>query len=187
MTDDMSTKGKLRAFLNSDKVKGDAKPSFEGSLSLPGNDQERPFALWVRQTKQGGVMLTGRTGVPKGSAMEQIVGLLGAKGSAAPELVVGTSNMTLKPGEIVLFENKPREGEAPKAPEKTPGKDAPAKPDFYGWHHTGEPGKGLHDVAVWAKTDANGRAYLTGSLTLPEARQFQRADVAKEPEPEMAS
>ncbi|MEZ5776639.1 MAG: hypothetical protein R3D33_18585, partial [Hyphomicrobiaceae bacterium] len=118
MTDTSISKGRLRAFLNSEKTKGDAKPSFEGSLALPNEEHERPFALWVRQTKQGGVMLTGRAGQPKGSAMDQIVGLLGARGSAAPELVVGMSEMKLKAGEIVLFENKPKEGEAPKVLEK---------------------------------------------------------------------
>ena len=91
------------------------------------------------------------------------------------------SDMKLKAGEIVLFENKPKEGEAPKVLEK----GAPARPDFYGWHHPGEPGQGLLDVAVWAKTDANGRAYLTGSITPPELRQVQMADARPDPEPEM--
>ena len=165
---------------NTTKVKGDARPTFEGHLALPGTEAERPFALWVRQTKTGGVMLTGKSGQPKGSAIEQIVGLLGSKGSRTPDLTVGESKLTLKPGELVLFENKPKEPN-----EKSPTPAEPAKgprPDFYGWLHTGEPEHGLLDVAVWAKTDANGRAYLTGSLQEPGARQDQRQDA----EPEMA-
>lgn len=179
-TKSQSLKGQLRAFLNTGKVKGDAKPTFEGNLTLPGSDMDRPLTLWVRQTKSGGVMLTGRAGQPKGSALEQIVGLIGGKGTMAPELVVGESAMKLKAGEVVLFENKPKDGA--QAPDKSKEKGAPARPDFYGWHHTGETGKGLLDVAVWAKTDANGRAYLTGSLTSPEAKQQQRADARQEPE-----
>lgn len=173
MTD--TPKGTLRAFLNTEKVKGDNKPAFEGKLVLPGSTAEKPMALWLRQRKEdGAMMLTGRVEQPRGSALEQIGGLIGGK---SPELAVNDGKLKLKSGDIVLFENKAK---APDGPTDGPG----AKPDFYGWHHSGEPGRGLVDLGVWAKTDANGRAYLTGSLKErelePQAALIEEQD--REPE-----
>lgn len=167
MTD--TTKGKLRAFLNGEKTKGDTKPTFEGTLTLPGSAEERSVALWARSRKQdGSLMLTGRVAGPKGSAVEQITGLTGEK---AAELKIGDGNLTLKPGEIVLFQNTAK-SEADASKDK--------RPDFYGWHHSGEPTRGAVSVGVWAKTDTNGRAYLTGNLNDAERQQVQAAD--QEPE-----
>jgi hypothetical protein len=177
MTD--QTKGTLRAFLNSEKVKGDSKPAFEGKLVLPGATVERPLALWVRQRKEdGAMMLTGRVEQPRGSALDQISGLAGSKVGA---LAVNDGKLSLKPGDVVLFENKAKE---PNGPVDGPG----AKPDFYGWHHSGAPGRGLVDLGVWAKTDTNGRAYLTGSIKdrVPDMQaqqdEDQRQDQDCEPE-----
>ena len=68
-------KGTIRAFLNPDKVPGDDKPAFTGTLSFPGEEKERNFALWSRPDKNGAVILSGHTSVVSGSAMEQITGL----------------------------------------------------------------------------------------------------------------
>lgn len=162
------TKGTLRAFLNTEKVKGDTKPAFEGKLILPGTTAERPLALWLRQRKEDGtMMLTGRVEQPRGSALEQIGGLAGSK---VPEIAINDGKLKLKAGEVVLFENKAK---TPEGPADGPG----AKPDFYGWHHSGEAGRGLVDIGVWAKTDTNGRAYLSGSVkervTEPEPAPVQ--------------
>ena len=114
------------------------------------------------------MMLTGRVEQPRGTALEQITGLTGGK---SPELSVNDGKLKLKAGEVVLFENKAKEA-------GTPADGPGAKPDFYGWHHTGEPGRGLVDLGVWAKTDTNGRAYLSGSVK-DRALEPQAAPVAE--------
>ncbi len=150
MTD--TTRGNLRAFLNTTKVKGDARPTFEGHLALPGTEAERPFALWVRQTKTGGVMLTGKSGQPKGSAIEQIVGLLGSKGSRTPDLTVGESKLTLKPGELVLFENKPKE----------PNEKSPS---------SGRTGEGTSSGLLWLAAHGRARPWAAGCGGLGKNRR----------------
>lgn len=170
------TKGTLRAFLNTAKVKGDTKPIFEGKLLLPGSTEERPLALWVRQRKEdGSMMLTGRVEQPRGNALEQIGSLVGHRPS---DLSVNDGKLKLKPGEVVLFENRNKAA----APIE---KGAASPPDFYGWHHAGEAGKGLVDLGVWAKTDTNGRSYLTGSVKdrAPEPVSVQVHDATQDPEP----
>lgn len=173
MTD--TIKGTLRAFLNTEKVKGDNKLAFEGKLVLPGSGIEKPLALWLRQRKEeGAMMLTGRVEHPRGNALEQIGGLVGGK---VPEIAVNDGKLKLKAGDVVLFENKAKE---PGGPTDGPG----AKPDFYGWHHSGEPGRRLVDLGVWAKTDTNGRAYLTGSVkdraVEPQAAPVEEPDSEQE-------
>jgi hypothetical protein len=165
MTD--TPRGVFRAFLNTDKNQGDDKPTFQGNLTLPNaEDQERAFALWGRATKNGGIMLTGRTTPVQGKAIAQIANLITPVAETAPALTVPDRNVTLKPGEIVLFQSKSDDG----------GK----RPAFYGWHHSGIAGQGLLDVAVWAKTDTKGRAILTGNLQDMAAVPAQRQD--SEPE-----
>ena len=97
-------RGVFRAHLNPERVQGDDKPTFQGSLTLPNaEDQERPFALWGCATKTGSIMLTGRTAPVHGKAMAQIASLVAPTTEAAPALAVPDRNLTLKPGEIVLF------------------------------------------------------------------------------------
>lgn len=168
-----NAKGTLRAFLNTEKVKGDNKPAFEGKMVLPASTVERPVALWLRQRKEdGAMMLTGRVEQPRGTALEQITGLTGSK---SPELSVNDGKLKLKAGDIVLFENKAKETNGPA--------DGPgAKPDFYGWHHTGEAGRGLVDLGVWAKTDTNGRAYLSGTVKDQQPEPQPAPEMDREPE-----
>ena len=160
-------KGSIRAFLNEDKVPGDDKPAFVGKLSFPGEDVERNFALWTRKDKNGGVILSGRIGAVSGTALEQIA-TLNAPEVKAEKLTVGkgAKPLSLHPRDILVFENK-NKGEN--------------RPDFYGWHHTGEAGREPLQVALWAKTDTNGRAYITGNLQEPQPEQVQEQDA----EPEM--
>lgn len=168
-----NSKGTLRAFLNTEKVKGDNKPAFEGKLTLPGDPVERPVALWLRQRKEdGALMLAGRVEQPRGSALEQITGLAGGK---TRELAVNDGKLKLKPGEVVLFENRTK---AASAPADGPG----SKPDFYGWHHTGDAARGLVDLGVWAKTDTNGRAYLSGSVKERQVEPQSAPEQDREPE-----
>ena len=172
MTD--MTKGMLRAFLNTEKVKGDNKPAFEGKIVLPGSTVERPLALWIGQRKKdGATMLTGRVEHPRGTALEQITGLAGA--SRVSDLALNEGKLSLKAGEVVLFENKAKSPEASVDGQGT-------RPDFYGWHHTGEPGRGLVELGVWAKTDTNGRAYLSGSVKDRVAEPMATPEPDREPE-----
>ena len=164
-------KGTLRAFLNPDKLPGDDKPAFTGMLTFPGEEMERAFALWSRKDKNGAVILSGRIQVVSGSALDQIAGLT-ADAPKADKLTVGkgAKPLSLQPRDIVLFENKNKGAK---------------RPDFYGWHHTGQQGREPLQVAVWARTDTNGRAYITGNLQelTPQQEQVQEQDA----EPEMAN
>jgi hypothetical protein len=171
MTEDADKqKGTIRAFLNPDKVPGDDKPAFTGALKFPGEEKERNFALWSRKDKNGAMILSGYTSVVSGSAMEQITGLTpDGKPDKVEKLTVGkgAKPLTLDPRDIVLFENKNK---------------GDKRPDFYGWHHTGEKGREPLQVAVWAKVDSNDRAYITGNMQEPAPDQQQEQDA----EPEMA-
>ncbi len=167
-------KGTIRAFLNPDKLPGDDKPAFTGTLTFPGDEKERAFALWSRKDKNGGVILSGRIHVVSGSALDQITGLTTEEETKAEKLTVGkgAKPLSLKPREVVLFENKNK---------------GDKRPDFYGWHHTGQAGREPLQVAVWAKIDTNGRAYITGNLQEPTPQQEQEQVQEQDTEPEMAS
>ena len=151
-------RGVIRAFMNSDKVPGDDRPSFNGRLTLPGTFKETMFSLWLRRDKQGAVILSGQTQPVSGSALEQIGALADAPEQNAADINMGsdTAPLVLKAREIVLFESKAR-GEN--------------RPDFYGYHHSGDAAKPVH-IALWARTDVNGRAYLSG--VTQEARHEKR-------------
>lgn len=167
------SKGQLIAYLNTEKVKGDSKPTFEGYVKMAGNKEERGFALWLRQRKEdGAMMLTGRVSVPTGTPLEQINSLAGNK---VPDLDVNGGKLKLKAGDIVLFHNATKAG-------STPGTTEGNRPDFYGWYHSGETGRGLIDLSVWAKTGSNGLAYLTGNLTEGATVKQQAARAAQDQE-----
>lgn len=152
------SRGVIRAFMNSDKVPGDDRPSFNGRLTLPGAFKEITFSLWLRRDKQGAVILSGQSQPVAGSALEQISALADAPEENASEINMGsaTSPLILKAREIVLFESKAR---------------GDKRPDFYGYHHSGDAAKPVH-IALWARTDVNGRAYLSGITQ--EARHDKR-------------
>jgi hypothetical protein len=158
-------RGSIRAFFNADKVPGDDKPSFTGKLTFPGEAQERGFALWLRRDKHGAVILSGQSLQVSGTAFDQIAALADAPGREAAEVNVGTdsSPLMLKARDIVLFENKNR---------------GDNRPDFYGYHHTGDAARAPLQMAVWTRNDVNGRAYLTGLTQdrLPDKRQDEVAD-----------
>lgn len=161
-------RGVIRAFMNSDKTPGDDKPSFNGRLTLPGTVKETSFALWLRRDKQGAVILSGQSQQVSGSALEQIAALADAPERDAPDINVGSESapLILKPHDIVLFESKAR---------------GDNRPDFYGYHHSGDAARPVH-IALWARTDVNGRAYLSGLTqdARPDKRQSQVEDHAQD-------
>lgn len=156
MPRDRNGEGRLIAFLNLKKEPGDNKPAFEGRVSLPQDANERRAALWAHTTKKGRTMLAGR--VSK-SAVSQIEELARPARDADDVLVEQAlsdgKQFTVDPHEILLFSN------ARKGPEQA------AHPDYWGYYNPGE-GAPLMRLAVWAKTNAQGKAMLTGSVQVHE-------------------
>lgn len=141
-----SDEGVLRAQLNPDKQPGDKRPAFQGTLTLPNEGAKRDVVLWARKDRNGVAMLTGKA---QSSALEQIQALV----EPPTELPVDApltdgKQFAIDPYQIMLFTTK----------EKVPN-----GPDFWGLYHPG-PNAPLMHVAVWAKTDRDGKALLTGNI-----------------------
>ncbi|MBS0235562.1 MAG: hypothetical protein JSR99_19000 [Proteobacteria bacterium] len=125
MDQSQQPKGNFYAPINRYKVQGDEKPIFVGTLTKPGDEAALPFSLWGFKyaDKKTGEIKTGYGGSINGipaniPAAEQIEALL-----ADPTGVdVTVANLTLRPGQIVLFPN----GFKDEAPEKD-------RPDLWGW------------------------------------------------------
>lgn len=150
--------GNFVAFMNRDKQPGDRRPAFDGRLSTPGAEDERRFALWVHEytnPKTGEVlqMFNGEVGRvdAKASALDQIAAL----SKAAPGQEAAIGNLSLSPGQIVIFPN----GFKAEAPDKQ-------RPDYWGAYNPGN-GEPIVRISVWAKKDRNQNPMLTGATNYP--------------------
>lgn len=182
------TRGNMIGFLNTSKVPGDARPVFQGKLTLPGVLAERGFALWATTSERSGAtVLTGRAGENAVSQIDKLT-------KPAPDHEVdatialaqrdGAEALEIKPHSMVLFTNKSKDAQNQ------------SRPDYWGYYNPGgnEP---LMRLAAWAKTDQRGNAMITGSLQkneqhlehaddpAPEADHFHNEDREQEDEPEM--
>lgn len=168
------SKGNLRGFLNRQKMPGDNRPVFQGKLTLPGQAQERGFALWsYTSEKSGQSVLSGSAGA---SAAEQIDKMTNpprehdTDSAIAIEQKGGGEALQMKPNSIVMFTNK--------------GKDAStqSRPDYWGYYNPGgkEP---LMRLAAWTDTDRSGNAMITGSVVRQQPpRTMDSAEAASAPE-----
>lgn len=88
-----------------------------------------------------------------------------------------SNNLTLRPGQIVLFDN----GFRAEAPEKN-------RPNLYGWVNPTD-GTPPFQVSTWLKKFDDGRAYLSGATQYPlPGQSMAKAEAAPEPEaPKRAS
>ncbi len=151
--------GDFYAPVNRYKQPGDDKPIFTGTLTKPDNDAKLPFALWAFQyaERKTGEIKTGYTGAINGvpaniPAQAQIDALL----ADASGVDVTVANLTLRPGQIVLFPN----GFKDEAPEK-------GRPDLWGWVNPTD-GTPPFKPGVWIKQfEDSGRPYLTGQTQYP--------------------
>jgi len=151
MADNEADEGRFIAFLSAKHDQGDKRPAFEGILTAPGGREERRAALWVRTTKTGKTMLSGRV---SRSTMEQIEDLAQPpQDKGLDEAQSDGAQFAVDAQEIMLFPNGQKS-------------DADSKlPDYWGYCNPGK-GKPLLRLAVWATTDRNGKAMLTGSATV---------------------
>lgn len=125
---DQTTKqptGNFYAPMNRYKQPGDDKPIFTGTLTKPDDDAALPFALWAFQyadRKTGEVKAGysgGINGVPANiPAQAQIDALL----ADASGIDVTVANLTLRPGQVVLFPNAFKDELSNKG-----------RPDLWGW------------------------------------------------------
>ena len=146
-------KGKLHANLNPAKTPGDKRPAFQGKLTLPGNSATRDLVLWTSRDRNGASLLTGRAGL---SAVEQIDQLsappVAPDGGVDAPLTNG-SQFAIDPYQVMLFTARDR---------------TPNGPAYHGLYHPGVDAPLMH-LAVWAKTDRNGAARLSGIVELHRA------------------
>lgn len=171
-------RGNFYAPLNRYKQQGDNKPIFVGDVSKPEDEAKQPIALWAfryeRTNKETGEVTRhiGYSGAINGvaaniPAQDQIEALIGAADRADAKV----GNLTLRPGQIVLFEN----GFINDAPDKN-------RPTYYGWVNPTD-GTPVLQAGVWLKKFDDGRAYLSGSTQYP----LPDKPIAKqEAEPEVA-
>ena len=159
MDNPQQPKGNLYASLYRYKVQGDGKPIFVGTLTKPGENAELPFSLWTFKfidKKTGEIKIGysgGINGVPANiPAAEQIEALL----SDPSGVDVTIANLTLRPGQIVLFPN----GFKDEAPEK-------GRPDHWGWVNPTD-GTAPFKSGVWIKQfEDSKRPYLSGVTQYP--------------------
>lgn len=166
-------RGDFYANLNRYKQPSDDKPIFAGTLTKPDDDAKLPFALWAFEytDKKTGEVKRGYSGSINGiatniPAADQIAALA-ARADAGTEVTV--ANLTLRPGQIVLFEN------GFKAEDTTKN-----RPDLWGWVNPND-GTPAFRPSVWIKQyEDSGRAYLSGTTQYPIPGQteaeMQRAD-----------
>lgn len=153
--------GKFYAPVNRYKVAGDNKPIFSGRLTKPGDEAELPFSLWAFKytDKKTGEIKTGYSGSIDGvpaniPAQDQIEALLTDPTGSD----VTVANLTLRPGQIVLFPN----GFKDEAPEKR-------RPDLWGWVNPID-GTAAFKPGVWVQQyEDSGRPYLSGQTQYPQA------------------
>jgi hypothetical protein len=160
-------KGNFRAFRNLRKQPDDAKPLFQGRLSLPGLPDERGFALWPTVSKKtGDTVLSGRAKPDGNSQIDDIAKPEKVDPDAAIRVAQdGGKGLTIDPHGILLFKNKQKDA------------DNPDRPDYWGYYNPGK-GERLMKVAVWTRTDRSGNVMLTGNLQRDEP---QKSKEAKEP------
>jgi len=159
MDQSQQPKGNFYAPINRYKVQGDEKPIFVGTLIKPGDDAELPFSLWAFKyaDKKTGEIKTGYSGSINGipvniPAAEQIEALL----ADTTGIDVTVANLTLRPGQIVLFPN----GFKDDAPEKD-------RPDLWGWVNPTD-GTPPFKPGVWIKQfEDSKRPYLSGATQYP--------------------
>ncbi len=156
------------AFLNRDKQPGDKRPLFvDGKIAKPGSTEEYPFSLWAFEytDRATGEVLTGFGGSignvsTDAPATDQIQALAAAR--PADDGVIEAAGLTLKPGQIVAFVNKP----------KPDGK--PNQKTHYGYVNFGD-GTPLVDASIWLGKDRYGRAMLSGNTQFPQPAKDEAA------------
>lgn len=168
--------GDFYAPLNRYKQPGDSQPIFKGLITKPGDDAKLPIALWgikyetTDKTTGEVIQRKGYSGGINGIATnlpaeEQIEALLSAPEGKEAQV----ANLTLRPGQIVLFENTFKDEE--------PGKK---RPDQWGWVNPTD-GTPPFRVSVWTKSFADSNTpYLSGATQypLPGKSEHEQQDAA---------
>ncbi|MEQ1719235.1 MAG: hypothetical protein ABL907_25160 [Hyphomicrobium sp.] len=146
-------KAMLQANLNPNKRPNDKSPIFEGTIQLPDEAHARALKLWVHRDRNGNTMFVG---FAPDNALNQIERL-------ANNLPVVTNTKDLAhaqttghqfvvdPYDLIILTNT----------RKTDGNSK--WPDWKGYYNPGPSGPLLR-VSLWARTDSDGRAKLTGAL-----------------------
>jgi hypothetical protein len=163
------------AFLNRKKQPGDRRPMFvDGKIAKPGKTDEYPLSLWAFEytDKATGEVLMGFGGElgnvsPDAEAVSQLQTLMTTQ--AANGGGVEHAGLTLKPGQVIAFVNKPKPDG--KANQKT----------HYGFVNFGD-GTPIAEVSIWLDKDRYGRAYLSGNTQYPQPAKDQTAQA---PAPEV--
>jgi hypothetical protein len=141
--------GRFIAFLNRDKQPEDNKPAFEGKLSLPQSTDERRAVLWAHTTKQERTMLAGRVSKSATAQIEELARPRQPDDRTIDQAQTDGKQFAVDPHEILLFSNG--------------HKKQSNQPDYWGYYNPGD-GAPLMRLAVWAKSDAHGKAMLAGSV-----------------------
>lgn len=159
--------GDFYAPVNRYKQPGDDKPIFTGTLTKPNDEAKLPFALWAfdyTNRKTGEVLrgyAGGINGVPANIPAQAQIDALLADVDAGKEATV--ANLTLRPGQVVLFAN----GFKAEAPEKN-------RPDLWGYTNPTD-GTAPFRNSVWMKQyEDSGRPYLSGSTQYPLPGKSER-------------
>lgn len=160
------------AFLNRTKQPGDKRPMFvDGKIAKPGQTDEYPLSLWAFEytDKTTGEALLGFGGElgnvsSDAEAATQLQALMTTQ--AASGGIIEHAGLTLKPGQVIAFVNKP----------KPDGK--PNQKTHYGYVNFGD-GTPMAEVSIWLGKDRYGRAMLSGNTQFPQPAK----DKALQPSP----
>jgi len=156
-------KGRLIAFKNLQASGDNKRPAFEGEITLPDDGGKRPIALWIKNAKDGSIVLTGTMGADAKAQIQQMAerGSDAETPNALQLAQKGGKSLDLKPNTLILFANKAKTAEAS------------SKPDYWGYAADGNTPIPLR-LAAWAKIDKNGNAYIAGNAEPDKAPEQAR-------------
>ncbi|WP_046847908.1 hypothetical protein [Hyphomicrobium sp. GJ21] len=154
-------RGKFKVYKNFKKQKGDDRPLFQGTISLPGEDAVRPVILWGYESQSGNIVLSGRALEDGNGQIEELIRPdMDTSADEVMEIALknGSKGLQVKPNDIVLFTNTQKNAENE------------SRPDYWGYHNPGN-GKPLMRVAAWTGHDRGGNVKLTGTVQKHEAQR----------------
>lgn len=147
-------KSKFFGFIDNTANAENRRPNIKGELARA-DGQLHTFAIWGGAKKDGsGIYLKG-TVQPK-----NVTAALTAQVTEAPD-IEQPAGLTLKVGEIVLFENDKGDNDK--------------RPDFYGYSRTAE---GINRHSAWGALGTNGDLQLRGSTEVWEPNAEAKTDAA---------
>lgn len=180
---DQTPRGNFIAGQNRGKPQGSNQPDFTGRLSIPGREGDHAVALWLRKDRHQRPYFSGRMDpLPLTDNVAAQVEHL-AQPSGTGEVLDAGPNLTLDPGQIILFANRFKEPDPADTPEQA--EQRARRPDYWGRLNPGD-STPVVGISVWLTQDRYQRPLLAGSTTYPQPGQRIEAETTEQPSAELS-